>query len=121
MISYIAYTKLTKGEKSPDIAGVRIPSPITIQVPIRTRIRRMFFLYACVSSHCLTLKASEFSSNIWRTYVVSFSSVWCWLGIVFTFACLHNSEYRANVPPIKMHMLMVSTQKNLEKKLTGDQ
>jgi hypothetical protein len=28
---------------SPDMAGVRIPSPIAMQVPKRTRIRMIFF------------------------------------------------------------------------------
>jgi hypothetical protein len=30
----------------PDIGEVRIPSPVAIQVPMRTRIRKQFLLYA---------------------------------------------------------------------------
>jgi hypothetical protein len=35
---------------------------MAVQVPMRTRIRRQFFLYACPSSHFFTFAASEFSS-----------------------------------------------------------
>lgn len=52
--------------KLPDIAGVRIPSPITIQEPTRTRISIVFFMNACRSSHLLVLAANECSEKIER-------------------------------------------------------
>lgn len=45
----------------PDIAGVRIPSPITIQVPTRTRRSSAFFLDACFSSHLFVFAAYDCS------------------------------------------------------------
>lgn len=35
---------IEKEKSSPEMTGVRIPSPIAIQVPMSTRIRRAFFL-----------------------------------------------------------------------------
>ena len=88
------------GIKVPDIAGVRIPSPITIQVPTRTRIRSAFFRNAYLSNHRLVLAAKDCSWKVERLYVVSSSSVRCWFGIVLTLACRQSNEYRANVPPV---------------------
>jgi hypothetical protein len=47
----------------PDIAGVRIPSPITMQVPISTRTRSAFFLNAFPSNHLLVLAANDCSAG----------------------------------------------------------
>lgn len=79
-------------DKLPDMAGVRIPSPITIQEPTRTRISIVFFMNACLSNHLLVLAANDFSEKIERLYVVSSSSVRSWLGIVLNFACRQSNE-----------------------------
>ena len=87
---YIDNSSLKEG--IPEIAGVRIPSPITMQVPTRTRIRSAFFLNAYLSNHLLVFAANDRSWKVERTYVVSSSSVRCWLGIVFIFACRQSNE-----------------------------
>jgi hypothetical protein len=87
---YIDNSSMNEG--IPEIAGVRIPSPITMQVPTRTRIRSAFFLDAYLSNHLFVFAANDFSWKVERIYVVSSSSVRCWFGIVFIFACRQNNE-----------------------------
>ena len=43
----------------PEMAGVRIPSPITMHVPTRTRISSAFFLEVPFSNHLLVFAAKE--------------------------------------------------------------
>lgn len=64
-------------EGIPDIAGVRIPSPITMQVPTRTRIRIALFHDSRSSNHFLVFAANDLSWKVDRLYVVSSSSVRC--------------------------------------------
>ena len=84
----------------PDIAGVRIPSPIIMEVPSRTNSnKRVFkddffsnvsFMFKALFSSgvgSLSLKLEMCSSAGWR------------FGSIFTFAYLQISEYSANVPP----------------------
>lgn len=61
----------------PDIAGVRIPSPITMQVPTRTRISNAFFLVTPLSSHLFVFAANDCSGKTDLLYVVNSSSVRC--------------------------------------------
>ena len=84
----------------PDIAGVRIPSPITMEAPTRTNTNirffknvffsRVSFIFKALSSSgvgSLSLKLDIYSSACWR------------FGSRLTFAYLQINEYSANVPP----------------------
>jgi hypothetical protein len=83
----------------PEIAGVSSPSPITMQVPRRTKISNAVCKALCFSRYILTLELS-FSGGFSSLYVESDSSATCLLGRRLTFACRHINEYNAKVPPI---------------------
>ena len=83
----------------PEIAGVSSPSPITIQVPRRTKISSAVCSNLYFSSAILTLELFFCSGGCSSLYVDSASSATCLLGRRLTFACLHIKEYRAKVPP----------------------
>ena len=92
--------ELVKQERSiPEMAGVSSPSPITIQVPRRTKISKAVCNTLCFSSSILTLELFFCSGGCSSLYVESASSATCLLGRRLTFACLHIKEYRAKVPP----------------------
>lgn len=92
---------LNKKIHIPDMAGVSTPSPITIQVPRRTRISKAVCKPLYFSSNNFTLELFFFSGGCSIIYVESASSATCLLGRRLTFACLHINEYRAKVPPAK--------------------
>ena len=84
----------------PDIAGVRMPSPIIIEVPIRTNSKRSVFKDDLFSNESFIFKALSNSGvgSLSRKLDICSSAVWR-LGSILTFAYLQISEYSANVPP----------------------
>lgn len=83
------------------MAGVRTPSPITMQVPSMTTIRRTVCRFLCFSRKALTLGFRLVSGGLSSLYVETSSSASCRLGSKLTFACRQISEYRTKVPPAK--------------------
>jgi hypothetical protein len=85
----------------PEIAGVSSPSPITMQVPRRTKISKAVCKHLCFSRYILTLELFFFSGAFSSLYVESASSATCLLGRRLTFVCRQINEYNAKVPPIR--------------------
>lgn len=86
----------------PEIAGVSTPSPITIQVPIKARIRSTFCSTLCFSNVDFKLDPKALllvETTPSLVYSDSSSSASWQLGKELTRACRDNSEYRAKVPP----------------------
>lgn len=84
----------------PDIAGVKTPSPIVIQVPRRTKINNPFLNFLCFSKNDFNSKLCQVSAVFATPYADSFSSVSCWFGSILSFACRQSNEYNAKVPPV---------------------
>lgn len=75
------------------------PSPITIQVPNRTKSSKAMCKDLCFSSTNFTLELCFEGGGGSSLYVDRASSATCLLGRRLTLACLHIRVYRANVPP----------------------
>jgi len=83
-------TQKTKNDQ-PEIAGVSIPSPISIQVPN-------------IAMKSNSLLATRLFSNNLASHVCVSVVLWefnpvCLEGKIPILKCLHSNEYRANVPP----------------------
>ena len=84
----------------PDIAGVRIPSPMIMEVPIKTNSNRKVFKDDLLSKVSFMLKALSNSGVGSLSLKLDICSSAGWrFGSMLTFAYLQISEYSANVPP----------------------
>ena len=88
-----------KTEFQPEIVGVSTPSPITMQVPSNTTNRSPMCFPLYFSKNGLIAQLRVVSRGSLTLYVDNCSSKGCRLGKRLKFACVHNNEYRANVPP----------------------
>ena len=96
VLAYILLTNLfihiSQTDPVPEIAGVNIPSPMSIEVPTSTKITSILWLQRDSSSHFLTFLAIELLSDWIKLYVVNAWSVGCWFGMVFVLACRQINE-----------------------------
>lgn len=112
-LTFTSYEKCMYWRKEiiPDIAGVRMPSPITMLVPRSTtsssRIRELWCLSKNSFSSTLPLVSLRGSWELQAD--ISSSGAWEALKRP-TFARRHSIEYKAKVPPAGMILLQESKQ-----------
>lgn len=93
----------------PDIAGVRIPSPMTMEVPIKTNSNRRVFKDDLLSKVSFILKALSNSGVGSLSLKLDICSSAGWrFGSMLTFAYLQISEYNAKVPPTIASIYMLT-------------
>lgn len=85
--------------------GVRTPSPMTQQVPIRATMSKRFCINRLPSKKSLTAAARRAGRAFWRSswYADRFRSSGPWFVAKLILACRHINEYNANVPPVCNH------------------
>jgi hypothetical protein len=86
-----SYQSMTQHSHVPDIAGVRIPSPMTMEVPVRTKSKSSVFkddLFSKVSFIFKALSSSGVGNLSLKLEI--FSSAGCRFGSILTFAYLRS-------------------------------
>lgn len=105
--------------KLPDIAGVKMPSPIIIDVPIRTKSNRSVFrkdLRSNISFMYTALSSSGVGNLSLKLEI--YSSAGVRFGRRLTFAYLQINEYNANVPPTTFKKITLHHKFEREQKIT---
>jgi len=112
------YKTITQSLTSPEIAGVRMPSPMTMQVPIRARMSKTLCRTLCFSNVVLSRNAKLLSGAAPREsflYSDNSSSATWQFGSELTRAWRHSNEYNANVPPSPLSSALSTTNTYLTK------
>lgn len=100
--TFLSETHKHRNQKLPEIDGVRTPSPITMQVPIKARTSKNLCNTLCLSKVDFNLvpKLDCSDEPVFSFLKSESSSSANWqLGNELTLAWRHSNEYKANVPP----------------------